>query len=209
MAECVHLSISSFNRTSFSWKHPYTPPGEYGPAWYRCNTMNNTQESNIVCSSQWAQTGHRKYWSRDMWRGYTIYRPTAGHCLLCMCFRENQENIALFKSDNDSTYSNAVVAIFENGSYTAYIHLKAEWMGNWELHFQTVHDMLPCLQHLVTHTTCNVYIRIRTNDASSGRNSSRCPLDIHGMIRCVAMHWHVLGRIVHTPNDRARAYEKY
>ena len=152
MAECVHLSISSFNRTSFSWKHPYTPPGEYGPAWYRCNTMNNTQESNIVCSSQWGQTGHSKYWSRDMWRGYTIYRPTAGHCLLCMCFRENQENIALFKSDNDSTYSNAVVAIFENGSYTAYIHLKAEWMGNWELHFQTVHDMLPCLQHLGTHT---------------------------------------------------------
>ena len=52
--------------------------------------------------------------------------------MLCMCFRENQENIALFKSDNDSTYSNAVVAIFENGSYTAYIHIKAEWMGNWE-----------------------------------------------------------------------------
>ena len=46
------------------------------------------------------------------------------------------------------------------------------------------------------------------NDSSSARNSSRCPSELHGNIPCVEMHWHVLGRIVRTPNYGTRDMRK-
>ena len=58
-------------------------------------------------------------------------------------------------------------------------------------------------------TLCKVCIRIPANHATSARNSFRCAPEIHGRIPCGETQRQVLGRIVHRPNHRASAYEKY
>ena len=81
-------------------------------------------------------------------------------------------------------------------------------MDNGKLHFQTIHDVLPYLQHLVTHDMQSLHcIIIAANDPSSARNSSRRQSEIHGRIPCAETQWQVLGTIIDIHNYRATVWE--